>query len=332
MKPTRRNKLKYLVFAAAFASAIPAKAITIVPEYDASFTSQANFADLQTTVNNSIAVYSSRFSDSISIKITFKLDAGTSGASSSWSASQYDYSDYLNRLTARSSGNTTDTTVLAHLGAGPNDPVLNNSKITVAEALAVTMGLAGATAPTSYGTVSFNLNDYKTNPVGFLATIQHEVNEVLGMGSNLPNASTPGTPLSAPGTIMPSDQFRYTSGGARSFTTVDTKVFMRLSPSGPNVQQFNNIPNGGDYGDYYTESDRLFGMSPNDQSGSATDNVPNMTASPNTSEIVLLDAIGYNLTAVPEPSAYAAAFGGLSLAFGMWRRRGASKSSVVTVA
>ena len=55
-------------------------------------------------------------------------------------------------------------------------------------------------------------------------------------------------------------------------------------------------------------------------------------AGPTTVELGIMKDIGWTLAAVPEPSAYAAAFGGMSLAFGMWRRRNASKPSVVTVA
>jgi len=103
---------------------------------------------------------------------------------------------------AASAATANDGTVLANLAAGPNDPVIGGANVSVPEALALGLWLGGAVA--NYGTVTFNLPDYQTNPAGFLGVFQHEVHEVLGTGSALPNNTGGGT---LPTTIAAADLF-----------------------------------------------------------------------------------------------------------------------------
>ncbi len=287
-------------------------AVVIQPIYDTSFSSSPNFAALQATVNSALAIYSSGVADTLTIPITFKLDNAISGAQSSYGVVDYAFSGYLGKLQAGQSG-ANDATVIANLGAGPNDPVLGAANVSVPQALAFALGLGSAQL--NYGSVTFNKTTYEANPAGFLGVIQHEVNEVLGTSSNLPNGG--GT---TPTTVMPADLFRYTSGGARSFTPNNgsdgsNKAFFRISPFGANLQEWNNLPNGGDYGDWAANGS--FPAAPQDNAG---DSNTFTSMSQSNAELQLLDAIGYNLSAVPEPGEMAIATGVALVGFAGWRR------------
>jgi hypothetical protein len=308
--PPSRRALAAL--ALALSAGLVNAAVVIQPSYDVSFTSNPNFTTLKSTVESAIAIYSSSLADNLTIPITFKLDNAISGAQSSYAVVNYSFSSYLAKLQAVQSG-ANDATVVANLGAGPNDPVLNAANISVPQALAFALGLGSA--PASYGSVTFNQTTYQSNPAGFLGVIQHEVNEVLGTSSNLPNGGG-----ALPATIMPADLFRYTAAGARTFTTnggsdPNNKAYFRISPFGSNLQEWNNLPNGGDYGDWAANGS--FPAAPQDNTG---DSNTFTSMSQSNAELQLLDAIGYNLNPVPEPGEWAMATGVALVGFAGFRR------------
>ncbi len=309
LSPSRRS---LVVLALAASPVLMHAAVVIQPSYDVSFSGSPNFAALKSTVESAIAIYSYSLADNLTIPITFKLDNAISGAQSSYGVVDYSFSSYLGKLQAGQSG-ANDATVVANLGAGPNDPVVNAVNISVPQALAFALGLGSSQA--SYGTVTFNKTTYESNPAGLLGVIQHEVNEVLGTSSNLPNGG--GT---LPATIMPSDLFRYTAAGARTFTTnggsdPNNKAYFRISPFASNIQEWNNLPNGGDYGDWAANGS--FPAAPQDNSGDSN-TATSMAVS--SAELQLLDAIGYNLNAVPEPGEWAMATGVALAGFAGFRR------------
>ena len=74
------------------------------------------------------------------------------------------------------------------------------------------------------------------------ATVEHEINEVLGIGSSLPSMPF--------GTIFPEDLFRYDATGHRSFTTSSTaQAFFSINTT-TDLAQFDNQNDGGDFGDW----------------------------------------------------------------------------------
>ena len=317
------SSLRRVLFAAAtFTVATTHAGVTITPVYDTSFTLQPNFATLQATVNNAIAIYASNMGDNLTLAINFKFDPLIGGAQSEYASVNFSYTDYRNALVLKAT-TANDAIVLANLPAGPTDPVIGGANVAVPQALGLALGLSGVQA--NYGTVSFNTATYASNPAGFLGVIQHEIDEVLGTGSNLPNnvngilPGPGGGTAILPTTIAPADLFRYATNGARSFTLnvandPANKAFLRLSSGGPNQQEFNNLANGGDYGDWHTGADRLFAVAPQDQSGDST-TFTSMAISP--AELILLDAVGYNAFPVPEPGTVASlslvAFGWLAM-------------------
>lgn len=289
------SQLRAVLSAAAVFTAVSAHALTITPIYDVSF----NSAALQTTVNNALAIYTTNVANNQTIAITFKLDDAISGAESSYTTTDFTYLEYRTALAA-SSATANDVTVLAGLGLGTNDPVIGGANISVPPALALILGLSGTQA--NYGTVTFNKTTYEANPLGFLGTIQHEVNEVLGTASSLPNGKK-GVAGALPTTIAPPDLFRFSTNGTRNFTVNATsdatnRAFFRLSSGGADQQEFNNLPNGGDYADWAATGTNGFAPAPQDQAGDSS-TFTSMAISP--AELTMLDAIGYNAFPVPEP-------------------------------
>ena len=292
-----------LCAAAVFTVATTHAGVTITPIYDVSFTGNANFAALHATVNNALAIYSSNMGNTLTLPIIFKLSPTIGGAESSFGTVNFTYTAFRAALVA-SATTANDVTVLAGLGIGTtNDPVIGGTNIAVPDALALALGLSGTQA--NYGTVTFNTATYQTNPGGFLGTIQHEVNEVLGTGSSLPNnvngVLTGGGAATLPTTIAPADLFRFSNAGARNFTLnlandPLNKAFFRLSSGSANLQEFHNLPSGGDYGDWAANGS--FVPAPQDQAGDSN-TFTSMAISP--AELILLDAIGYSAFPVPEP-------------------------------
>lgn len=292
------SSLRRVLFAAAsFTAATSNAGVVITPVYDATFL--ANPA-LQATVNNAIAIYASNMGNNLALSINFAFGAIT-GAQSNHATFNVPYATYRTAL-VNAATTANDTTVLAGLAAGANDPVINGANVAVTEALGLALGLSG-TQPT--GTVTFSTATYASNPAGFLGVIQHEINEVLGTGSNLPNNNngvlTGGGTATLPTTIAAADLFRFTSAGVRSFnlnlgSDPANKAFFRLSSGSPNLQEFNNLPNGGDYGDWAANGS--FAAAPQDQAGDST-TFTSMAVS--SAELTLLDAVGYNAFPVPEP-------------------------------
>jgi hypothetical protein len=266
--------------------------LVITPTFDSSITSDPNKTAIENTINTAIAIFESDFADPITVNIKFQEMSSGLGSSSTFFGT-VSYASYLAALTADAK-TTDDLTAIAHLGAGPNNPVNGTANINVKTANLRAIGLAGNPPPGNPdGTIG--LNTSITNPgspgssgaFSLLVTTEHEIDEVLGLGSALP------TPPS--GNPFPEDLFRYDSTGARSFTTTATaKAFFSINGT-TDLAQFDNQNDGGDFGDW--QSNPLPpGVQPKVQDAFATSG-----ATPALSvELRALDVIGYDLIA-PEP-------------------------------
>jgi len=146
--------------------------------------------------------------------------------------------------------------------------------------------------PTFTGSGCIGLNVTTANNFGVLfATVEHEIDEVLGLGSALNGTTTPAMPFT-------DDLFRWQSSSVRSYSAnasttnpcgVSTPAaFFSIDGGKTDLDDFNNCANGLDYGDWITHTP-----------SQVQDALSNGTASPSLSiksaEVRSLDVIGYDI-------------------------------------
>jgi hypothetical protein len=124
------------------------------------------------------------------------------------------------------------------------------------------------------------------------STVEHEIDEVLGFSSNLPDLST----------IGPVDLFRYDTSGQRTFTINGDNAYFSLDGTSL-YARFNQDP-GGDYHDWWSNNGQHWsppGTTPIQQVQDAFAD-PGTFEDLGTNELTVLDAIGYTLIASPLPT------------------------------
>ena len=308
------------VVAAGAGSRAYAAPLDIIPTFDSSITSLPNAAAIESIINSAISFYNSNITTPFAdpVQITFQNMSSGLGQSIT-PIYQGTYASFLSALQTTSSGDATDTTALAHLPtvAGYTS-VFGNPNIFVTAANLRALGLGNPSG--SDGTIGLNtsITNVVGGPYSLFAVTEHEIDEVLGLGSALPSLPD----------ARPEDLYRYDQFGNRSFTTNSAALAYFSLNGTTDLAQFDNQNDGGDFGDW--QSNPLpSGVLPKVQDAFAT---PNVTPSLGLSspEVIALDAIGYNLNAVavPEPSSlllFGAGFGALGLLG--WRRKKAQQAS-----
>jgi len=293
--------------------------LLIVPTFDSSITSDPNSANIQAAINAAIAIYAADFSDPIQINITFGEMASGLGQSTK-TIYNLSYTSFHNGLLGDAKSSD-DATALANSAtiSGGNNPVTGTSNIAVSTANIKALGIAGsfpsvlACGSTCDGFIQLNTNiTFPGSPgtssqYSLQVVAEHEIDEVLGLGSSLP------TPVFA-GSPSPEDLFRYGSTpGARSFTTSSSALAFFSIDGTVKLAQFDNQNDGGDFGDW--QSNPLpGGVQPKVQDAFAT-----AGATPALGvELRALDVIGYDL-AVPEPATFLLFSGALAGLLGVKR-------------
>ncbi len=256
----------------------------INPTFDVSITSDPNAAAIEATINAAIANIESQFSDPITVNITFQK-AGGLGSSSTFFATGT-YASFLAALKgdAKTSDDATAVGLLPNVATNPvNGATTINVKTANLRAVGIMLnpppgqpdGFIGLnTAITSPGSPG------STGTFNLLPVVEHEIDEVLGLGSSLPSVPA--------GTIFPQDLYRYSAVNTRSFTTANSLAFFSINGTA-GLAQFDNQNDGGDFGDW--QSNPLpAGVQPKVQDAFATPG-----ANPALSvELNALDVVGYD--------------------------------------
>ena len=270
----------------------PGPGLTIIPTFDASVD-----AATKAVINKVITYYEKTIVSSITVRIYFYNMGSGLGRSTFFIFP----TPYLSYRTALGTNGTSpdDTTALANTPTGNNNPVDSTSNIGVKSATGRALGLGtpeqsfnfgGSPCPTFTGSGCIGLNISTANSFGDLAAVvEHEVDEVLGLGSQL-GSGVAGSPWLE-------DLFRWGSSSARSFSTNSSSgnpctggtpaAFFSIDGGHTDLDDFNNCNNGGDYGDWISHSPPQV-QDAITSGGSAF----LMVSSP---EIRALDVMGFNL-------------------------------------
>ena len=297
--------------------------LVITPTFDSSITSDPNATAIENAINGAIGIYESKFADPINVTIQFQaMSTGLGG--SEWSYYPISYRTFITHL--RSDATTSeDTTAISNLPVATNNPVNGDPVINVKTANLRALGFSGADFPSGVpggydGIVSINthLTDVgspgSTGQYSLADVVEHEIDEVLGLGSALSTLSDP----------LPEDLFRYAADGSRSYTTSSSALAYFSINGTTDLAQFDNQNDGGDWGDW--QSNLLpAGVLPEVQDAFGTPGShPTLGV-----ELQALDAIGYDLigpptVTTPEPGTLTLlAFGAGCVAFIKLRRRSA---------
>jgi hypothetical protein len=284
----------------------PRSGLVISPTFDSSITNNPNAAAIEAMINRAIAIYESLFSDPITVSILFRYSTTKPNGTPIGSTSQIALSNYvvysppwgvyINALRADAK-TANDTTANSSLppnslsasiasssadgrASGLNTPPAMFDDSTVGEG-APYDGIVTLNSGAPYSFVRPpNSSNYDAQ-----TAVEHEIDEVLGLGSRLNSSSN---------NVRPQDLFSWSSSGVRNISTTGTRYFSIDSGTTP-IINFNQTANM-DFGDW--ESDPCPQSNPAVQNsfgcrGQAAD------ISATSPEGINLDVIGYDLLPPP---------------------------------
>jgi hypothetical protein len=279
--------------------------LIITPTFDASITSDSNAAAIQAAINGAIAVYQAAFTDPINVLIKFQ-SMNTGLGSSNTTLYKIGYSSFYAALTA-DAGGADDASALANTPGGGTNPVTGSSTINVKTANLRALGVPGSFPPIGGFDGIVGLNTHitdigssdTTGQYSLLAVIEHEIDEVLGLGSDVGGTGFFSDPAVE-------DLFRFNFAGARTYTTAGDDAYFSIDGGATQLARFNQN-GGGDYGDWWSNNG---GGNPGPV---PAPQVQDAFAFPGTHpvlgvELRALDVIGYNrniVASVPEPGSIA---------------------------
>jgi hypothetical protein len=307
--------------------------LIIAPTFDSSITGNVNSAAIQAEINAAINTYQSMFNDNITVSILFRYATtqpngnplgGGSLAQSNYTIYANGYNTFINALTADKT-TANDNLAIANLPGVLATDMVESS----ANGRAVGLNTPGAmsangsvgTGGTFDGIVTLNSgqpfdfdrsNGITAGSFDALRSIEHEIDEVLGMGSQLPAT----TDFLSNTARKPTDLFRYSAPGVISFTSSGTATsYFSINGGATNIVGFNQQSNG-DYGDWLSS----VGCPALVQDAfSCSDQIADISVlSP---EAVNLDVIGYDLVSAPEPGSTLLFLSGLALVARIRSRR-----------
>lgn len=321
-------------------AAVPARALTILPTFDPTITDSAHASTIETDIDNALAFYKI-FNTTDTVSIDFQLAPSNATYLGASQTTFYfaNYSDYTSALqgNAAYTQNATQLEAASHIAAGNKaNLILESSADFRALGFSGAPGLYSANGAfgvggTFDGIVYLNgqdllgfggAGDYDPN-----RTIQHEVDEVLGIGGSgsvlnivqqqhlttppkYEDAADPSDPLNGDTYIGALDMFRYSSAGHPSLTTSGSATsYFSINGGVTDIAPFNQNSSG-DYADWGGSGCIALVQQAFSCSGQTAQ------LSRGSPEFIALETVGYDL---PEPAGLAVlgvALGGIA-----WTRR-----------
>lgn len=312
-----------------FGAVIPARAGLIIDAtFDSSITGQADAATIESTIEAAIGVFEATYTNPISVSIVFQAGGGLGESQVGFAYSQ-NYQAFYNDLVATNANPAAIAGLTSNGGNAVNNPVTGTSTIELKSANGRAVGIAGDAplcnpvgSPGSLvcsgvpggpdavdGIISLNTNiTYPPQPdngfnYGLMSVTEHEIDEVLGLGSALGDCNDAGpnpcTSISARDP-EPEDLFRYTGPGQFASLSINcanpfTQAYFSYTGATADntaMTQFNTVCNGADWGDWKG------GPTPQVQDAFGNAGAADPSYGPN--EIAAMSAIGYTV-ATPEP-------------------------------
>lgn len=287
--------------------------LVITPTFDISITGNLKSAAIQSVINQAIAKYQSLFKDAITVSILFRYSnkapngtlLGTGVSRSDFPIYFIAWSTFINALKADAK-TANDTAATASLPAGAL-----STNIAVSSANGRAVGQITPPGMFADGTVAIGgpydgivtlnsgISYAFTRPPSSSSydaqrQVQHETDEVLGLGSRLNLGGS---------NLRPQDLFSWSSAGQRNLTSSGTRYFS-INSGTTNVVNFNQNSSAFDFGDWLSSTicpqphpyvQNAFGCP-----GQYSD----VTAS--SPEGINLDVIGYDLVIPAAPTTKAA--------------------------
>jgi hypothetical protein len=297
-----------------------ARALTITPSFDSSITGAPNAAAIERSISDVITTYDHLIQDPIDVSIFFTRTVLPSNFLSQSLASLYavPYDSYAIRLAAnalvfRNPVLSTAVSNLAHGNSGQR--VVDSSAGLRALGDTTKTGLLGTDGVRGHGTLDGIV--YLSSGPGLQYSrpvlphhvdarwaIAHEIDEVLGIGGaagSILNAAFDSGLTSPPffgGVIGDEDLYRYAAPGVPSLSlSPDATAFFSIDGGVDDLAQFNQDHNF-DYADWFAAGSCLPLVQ---RAAFCSELSVNFTR--NSPEAIALQAIGYDLTAIPEPPA-----------------------------
>ena len=280
--------------------------LVISPTFDSSITDNPNAAAIEAMVNRSIAIYESLFSDPFTVFILFRYSTTKPNGTPIGSANQIALSNYVvyspswdTYISALQADAKTanDATANASL---PSNPLSAN----IIPSSANGRALGGDTPPAMFGDSSVAMGgpydgivtlnsgapfQFTRPPTGSnydaQTAVEHEIDEVLGLGSRLNTSSN---------NLRPQDLFSWSSAGVRNISTSGTRYFSIDGGQSP-IVNFNQTANF-DFGDWQSApcpQDNPYVQNAFGCRGQSAD------ISETSPEGINLDVIGYDRVAPP---------------------------------
>jgi len=274
--------------------------LVISPTFDSSILNSPNSAAIQSVINQAIAIFQSLFADPITVSIRFRYSStdaeGHTLGSGTLSLSEFpvypiDWNTYISalRADARSSNDNTANASLPANALSTNVSVSSANGRAIGQDTPPAMfanGNVGNGGPydgiiTLNSTVMFQFTrPTDANNFDAQRSIEHEMDELLGLGSRLPGG----------GDLRPQDLFSWSAPGQRNLTTNGTRYFS-INSGNTNIVAFNQDRTA-DFGDWLSSDcpqDNAYVQNAQICSGQSSD------ISATSPEGINLDVIGYDL-------------------------------------